>query len=145
MTINITPFVGAGNIKLGTERAKLREQYQNKYSSRKSGDDVIDYFLNNQITADYDDNKASFIGLNAPLKVEYNGLDLFNMSYEQIYDALSVKSKDVYGDISSLTFMDLGITFYFERGNDIPNFPLQVGIFTREYYRNSMHTFKRIE
>jgi|GEM_PF-5877846 len=84
MTINITPFVGAGDIMLGTERAKLREQYQNKYSSRKSGGDEIDYFLNNQVTADYDDDKVSFIGLNAPLKVEYNGLDLFSMSYEQI-------------------------------------------------------------
>lgn len=68
-----------------------------------------------------------------------------NMSYEQIYDALSLVSKNVYGDASSLTFMDLGITFYFEGGGDMANFPLQVGIFTQEYYRDSMHTFKRIE
>lgn len=139
----VYPKISADKIKLDDNIRLIRSLYENKYTSSEEDRLINDYYHDEQIHVIYKDEKAKFIGINLPLEVECNGINLSSMRYSQIRE-LFKNSKEKYGDYNSLIFIDLGIGFYFEDDDQDPR-PLQVGVFLKEIYSDVMNTLKPIE
>lgn len=141
--IPVIPKKSIGNIKLGDEIEEVRSMFGNKYSNTVKDGSCIDHYDNVGFEVDYLNGQAAFIGVNSPKEAEFNGVNLSLARYSQIKEIFN-NSQEKYGDDNSLTFMDLGITFYFEDDDEDPQ-PLQVAIFVDGYYANVMHTFEAID
>jgi len=145
MTINLLPYFAVGDIKLRDNKTVVRAFFEDNFVTSSRNTSQIDFFNNNQIGVEYENEEVCFVGINYPLEVEYNGTNLSVLDYEEIYELFSSVSHEKYGDENSLTFMDIGIAFYFEGDIGGKKIPLQVGIFSKGYYKDYMNTFIAID
>ena len=139
--IHIVPGISAGLIKVGDDIKKVRSIFNNSYYESIDGNTIFYSYEKSTYQVEYINGHAVCIGVNTPLEAEYNGINLSHLNYGEIIN-LFQHSEEKYGDDSTLTFMDLGIGFYFDDlPEEVPQ-PKQVLVFKNGYYDKVMHTFK---
>ena len=141
--VEVIPKQSIGEAELGLTIEQMRAIFDNKFTHSVTNG-IVDYFDEVRMEVEYVDNKAVYIGLNVPEKAQYNGVKLGELTYRNIKD-LFRHSEDRYGDYASLTFMDLGIAFYFEDHTEVGDQKArQVSVFSDGYYHNQLEIFERL-
>lgn len=113
--IKIYPYYGAGDIKLGADITTTRASFGNEFSTSTYGDLISDYFDKSKIQVEYKNGIVVFIGVNYPLEVEYNGVNLSGLDYDAIYKLFLNESRERFGDGNSLVFWTLAFLFILKK------------------------------
>ncbi|TLU66923.1 hypothetical protein FE810_05300 [Thalassotalea litorea] len=93
MEFLITPLIGIGPIKLGMLRDEIKEVLNDFFDSTR-GD--IDYYFNGNLQVEFDESRASFIGIafDNSYTVFFEGVNVFDIDAVELFSLIASKESD---------------------------------------------------
>lgn len=136
----ITPYVGASLIKFGMKREEVRKvfsEYEPRAFWRNSySESATDGYDEIGINIYYDSaDKTKALEFYEPAQVDFNGIEIFNISASEAYKLMASLDKDIAIDGDGLTSFKFGIGFYELNYEEEPFLPVEaILIFIEGYY-----------
>lgn len=141
MKFVISPYIGAGEIKLLMSRVEIRsiltiesayEEFYRTTQSKVSSD----HFKKIGLVANYDENNlCDSLEFYSPAKLIFSEIDLLEMSYKGIFNYFKKNDQEIEEDDSGFTSYKYGIGIYAPYKTDDPLEKIEsVIIFKRNYY-----------
>lgn len=104
MDYEITPHHGIGPVKLGMGREKVNGILGSENYNGSNG--VIDYYFDNALQIEFEDNIAEFIGISyhPNYTVTYKGVNVFNTEAKELFELIA-SNEDEKHEYDSLEYL----------------------------------------
>jgi hypothetical protein len=145
--IEIIPYVGFDIFKLGMHKSDINNILGEKYNHIKYDytTDLLDDYYEDGILIDYNEKEICISAhLSEISEGIYNGRNLFNVKYDEIWNIFSNET-NAYIQENNLLFLDTGIGFSFKEDDNVNSQrPLLITVFAKELFTPFLKDYEKI-